>query len=114
MTAHDRFATDCQFSILAIVLEDPALIDSTDLQAEEFIDSVCAELWQNLSAHRTNSEAVIAETGSNELASVARNLRANWLTAPTNLQRHVRGLRRAKAVDEYAQTVRAKLGRAGR
>lgn len=111
MSALDHFALDCQFSILSIVLADPELIDGLDLQAEDFTDGGCADLWQCVSAHRTNSEAVIAETLCLEAALLARDIKAKNVSAPSNLHRHIRALRRAKQTMDYAQTVRAKLGR---
>ncbi len=112
MSALQRFSDDCQLSILSLVLADPRLIDGLDLEAEDFPDSECAALWQCLRAHRTNSLAVIGEACSARVAEFARLVMEGCISAPSNLHRHVRGLRRAKQSMDYAQTVRAKLGRA--
>lgn len=114
MTALERFATDCEFSILAIVLEDPERIDGLDLQADEFLHGDCARLWQCLREHRTNSEALIAEVVSEDAADLARDLKTKVICASSNLHRHIRGLRRVKETAEYARMVRAKLGRVRR
>jgi len=114
MSALQRFADDCQLSILSIVLNDPRLIDGLDLEANDFSDSECAELWQCLSAHRTNSLDAIAGACGVDTAAFAREIGQRCISAPSNLLRHVRGLRRAKQSMEYAQTVRAKLGRVKR
>jgi len=114
MNSLQRFADDCQLSILSIVLADPRLIDGLDLEANDFPDSECAELWQCLSALRTNSLDAIAEGWNANTARFAREIGQGCISAPSNLLRHVRGLRRAKQSMEYAQTVRAKLGRVKR
>jgi hypothetical protein len=114
MNSLQRFADDCQLSILAILLADPRLIEGLDLEANDFPDSECAALWQCLSAHRTNSLDAIAGACGVDTAAFAREIGKGCISAPSNLRRHIRGLRRAKQTMEYAQTVRAKLGRVGR
>ena len=105
-----RHAFDLQFSILAILLSDPRLLGATDLQAEDFTDPACRELYECVSAHKTNSMDVIGAVCGADMVTIAKNICQNWCGGASNLSRHVQGLRRARAVDEYARVVKEKLG----